>query len=180
MLETREPRLLDETERRQTMKKKLTLTVLLLLLTGCAAEAVEPAPPSPTNELQGKPLDTTTTVDLSFLNTTTTQPPTQTEAMQTTQVYTPAPVTYGEPTAQQWDALAYCESGNRADYPPVSGGFSGLLMFHTGTWLANGGGEYAADAWLATRDQQIEIALRLWRSRGWQPWPGCSAKLGFN
>lgn len=164
------------------MKKKLTLTVLLLLLTGCAAEAVKPAPPSPTNELQGKPLDnTTTTVDLSFLNTTTTQP----KPAPTTTTPPPMPsaaltVTDSEPTAQQWDALAYCESGNRADYPPVSGGFSGLLMFHTGTWLANGGGEYAADAWLATRDQQIEIALRLWRVRGWQPWPGCRAKLGFN
>lgn len=155
------------------MKKKLTLTVLLLLLTGCAAEAMEPAPPPPTNEMQGAPI-TTTTLDLSFLNTTTTQskptPP-------------PTTIVYGStdaPTAAQWDALAFCESGNRHDYPPVAGGFSGLLMFHDATWLGYGGDEYAPQAWQATREQQIEVATRLWRVRGWQPWPGCRKKLGFN
>jgi hypothetical protein len=157
------------------MKKKLTLTVLLLLLTGCGvAQADAPGVP-PTNQMQGAPLPETTTTlpDLSFLNTTTTQPKPK-----------PRPATVqpqtGEPTAEQWDALAYCESSNRHDYPPVRGGFSGLLMFHHATWISNGGGEYAAEAWQATRSQQIEIALRVWRARGWQPWPGCRAKLGFN
>lgn len=161
--------------------KKVTLTVLLLLLTGCVSTRVsEPAPPTPTNELQGAPDPTTTTTeampDLSFLNTTTTTQPKLVPAVrqETTESQD------GEPTAAQWDALAFCESGNRADYPPVAGGFSGLLMFHSATWLANGGGEYAAEAWQASREQQIEIALRLWRSRGWQPWPGCRNKLGFN
>lgn len=161
------------------MKKKVTLTVLLLLLTGCGvSEPTAPAPPPPTNELPGKPAETTTTTtvpDLSFLNTTTTQPK-------------PAPPprpkpsrnTGTEPTAEQWTALAYCESGNRHDYPTVSGGFSGLLMFHHATWLGYGGDEYAPEAWQATREQQIDVALRLWRVRGWQPWPGCRAKLQFN
>jgi len=163
------------------MKKKLTLTVLLLLLTGCAAEAIKPAPPPATNEMQGAPIPETTTTtlpDLSFLNTTTTTQP------KTRPAPTPEPVTVepqtGEPTEEQWNALAYCESGNRHDYPPVSGGFSGLLMFHTATWNGYGGNEYAAEAWQASREQQIEIALRLWRARGWQPWPGCRKKLGFN
>ena len=163
------------------MKKKLTLTVLLLLLTGCvSARTDEPAPPTPTNELVGAPLPETTTTttslpDLSFLNTTTTtQPKPQTKV-------NPEPIETGtEPTEDQWNALAYCESGNRHDYPPVSGGFSGLLMFHTATWNGYGGQEYAPEAWQATRSQQIEIALRLWRVRGWQPWPGCRSKLGFN
>lgn len=154
--------------------KKLILTVLLLLLTGCvAASAQEPKEPEPVNITRNViPVQatTTTTVDLSFLNTTTT----------TTQPKpTPKPAT-SEPTPGQWDALAYCESRNRADYPPVAGGFSGLLMFHEATWLGYGGDDYAAEAWQATRDQQIDVALRLWRVRGWQPWPGCSAKLGFN
>jgi hypothetical protein len=158
------------------MKKKLTLTVLLLLLTGCGV-AQDDAPgisPTPTNEMQGSQLPETTTTlpDLSFLNTTTTQPKPKPKPR-------PAPQT-GEPTAEQWNALAYCESSNRHDYPPVRGGFSGLLMFHHATWISNGGGEYAPQAWQATREQQIEIALRLWRARGWQPWPGCRAKLGFN
>jgi hypothetical protein len=157
------------------MKKKLTLTVLLLLLTGCGvAQADAPGVP-PTNQIKGAPLPETTTTlpDLSFLNTTTTQPKPA-----------PQPVTIQpqtvEPSEAQWDALAYCESGNRADYPPVSGGFSGLLMFHSATWNGYGGEEYAPEAWQATRSQQIEIALRLWRVRGWQPWPGCRAKLRFS
>lgn len=155
------------------MKKKLTLTVLLLLLTGCAVETMEPATTPPTNEMQGAPI-TTTTIDLSFLNTTTTQPKP-----------TPPPTTIvsgstDAPTAAQWDALAFCESGNRHDYPPVAGGFSGLLMFHDATWLGYGGDEYAPQAWQATREQQIEVATRLWFARGWQPWPGCRKKLGFN
>ena len=156
------------------MKKKLTLTVLLLLLAGCAAARADESPVkvSPTNEMQGAPDPTTTTLpDLSFLNTTTTQPQPPPPPLPRQAV--------SEPTEAQWDALAYCESGNRADYPPVSGGFSGLLMFHTATWNSYGGNEYAAEAWQASRAEQIEIALRLWRTRGWQPWPGCRAKLNL-
>jgi len=154
------------------MKKKLTLTVLLLLLTGCAAARADepPVKVSPTNEMVGTPDPTTTTLpDLSFLNTTTTQP-----------LPPPPRQPVSEPSEAQWTALAYCESGNRHDYPPVSGGFSGLLMFHTATWNGYGGQEYAPQAWQASRAQQIEIALRLWRVRGWQPWPGCRAELGFS
>ena len=153
------------------MKKKLTLTVLLLLLTGCAAARADESPVkvSPTNEMQGAPDPTTTTLpDLSFLNTTTTQPPPP-----------PPRQAVSDPTEAQWEALAYCESGNRHDYPPVNGGFSGLLMFHTATWNGYGGTEYATYAYEATREQQLDIALRLWRARGWQPWPGCRAKLNL-
>lgn len=151
------------------MKKKLTLTVLLLLLTGCGvAQADAPGVP-PTNEIQGAPDPTTTTLpNLSFLNTTTTQPP------------PPPRQPVSDPTEAQWEALAYCESGNRHDYPPVTGGFSGLVMFHTVTWNSYGGTEYATYAYEATREQQLDIALRLWRARGWQPWPGCRAKLNFS
>ncbi len=159
------------------MKKKLTLTVLLLLLTGCGVAQADAPGVTPTNQMQGAPLPETTTTlpDLSLLNTTTTQP----KPRPAPQPVTIEPQTV-EPSEAQWDALAYCESGNRHDYPPVSGGFSGLLMFHNATWNGYGGQEYAPQAWQASRAQQIEIALRLWRARGWQPWPGCRAKLGFN
>jgi hypothetical protein len=157
------------------MKKKLTLTVLLLLLTGCGVAQADAPGVTPTNEMQGAPLPETTTTlpDLSFLNTTTTQPKPQPQSV------TIQPQT-SEPTEAQWTALAFCESSNRHDYPPVSGGYSGLLMFHYATWNGYGGQEYAPQAWQASRAQQIEIALRLWRARGFQPWPGCRAKLGFN
>lgn len=78
-----------------------------------------------------------------------------------------------------WDQLAQCESGGRWDYPPVAGGFSGGVMFHIGTWHSMGGGAYAPDAYLATREQQIEIAERTLAVSGWGAWPGCSRRLGL-
>jgi hypothetical protein len=79
----------------------------------------------------------------------------------------------------RWDQLAQCESTSRWDYPPVSGGFSGGLMFHIGTWRANGGLEYAPDAYLASREQQIDIAERVLANSGFGAWPGCSRMFGW-
>lgn len=79
----------------------------------------------------------------------------------------------------RWDQLAQCESTSQWDYPPVSGGFSGGLMFHTGTWRSNGGLEYAPDAYLASREQQIDIAERVLANSGWRAWPGCARKFGW-
>lgn len=78
-----------------------------------------------------------------------------------------------------WDRLAQCETGGNWSHPTVSGGFSGGLMFHSGTWNAMGGREYAATASGATREQQIDIAERVLASSGWGAWPGCSRKLGL-
>ena len=89
------------------------------------------------------------------------------------------PATPATPSGDRWDQLAICESGGRWDYPPVSGGFSGGIMFHIGTWLANGGGDYAPDAYLASREQQIVIAERVLAASGWGAWPGCSRKFGW-
>lgn len=91
--------------------------------------------------------------------------------------HTPTPPPASD--ASRWDQLAQCESGSRWDYPPVSGGFSGGLMFHIGTWRANGGLEYAPDAHLASREQQIDIAERVLTNSGWRAWPGCSRKFGW-
>ena len=96
----------------------------------------------------------------------------------------PAPAVRPEPATDssdtsRWDRLAQCESGGNWAYPPVSGGFSGGIMFHIGTWLANGGGEYAPDSYLATREQQIIVAERLLARSGWGQWPGCSRKFGW-
>lgn len=103
---------------------------------------------------------------LQTVTTTTTVAPQQTRA-------TPKPF--------DWDTLAICESGGRWDYPPVTGGFSGGLMFHIGTWRAMGGTDYAPDAWQATREQQIDIAERTKAAAGgtMKPWPGCARKHGW-
>ncbi|CAB5212755.1 Transglycosylase-like [uncultured Caudovirales phage] len=91
--------------------------------------------------------------------------------------HTPTPPPSSD--TSRWDQLAQCESGGRWDYPPVSGGFSGGIMFHIGTWRAMGGEEFAPDAYLATREQQIDIAERVLAVSGWGAWPGCSRKFGL-
>jgi hypothetical protein len=78
-----------------------------------------------------------------------------------------------------WDRLAQCEAGGNWAYPTVSGGFSGGLMFHSGTWNAFGGRAYAPSAHQATREQQIAIAEKVLASQGWGAWPACSRKLGL-
>jgi len=83
------------------------------------------------------------------------------------------------PSGDRWDQLAQCESGGNWSYPPVSGGFSGGLMFHIGTWRAMGGEEFAPDAYLATQEQQIVVAERVLAVSGWRAWPGCSRKFGW-
>jgi uncharacterized protein YabE (DUF348 family) len=75
---------------------------------------------------------------------------------------------------QMWDAIAKCESGGNWSIN-TGNGYYGGLQFNQGTWLAYGGGAYGATANLATREQQIEIANKLFDARGAQPWPLCGA-----
>lgn len=121
---------------------------------------------------------TTTTIDLSWMNTTTT-------TVYVAPVVVPevedSPVVadnFAQGTSV-WDDLAYCEAGGNWAYPTVAGGFSGGLMFHTVTWNANGGQQYAPYAYMATREQQIEIAEKVLAISGWGAWPGCTRKLGL-
>lgn len=86
---------------------------------------------------------------------------------------------YDPGDGSRWDQLAVCESGGNWAYPPVSGGFSGGIMFHIGTWKANGGEEFAPDAYQATREQQIIVAERVLSRSGWGAWPGCSRRFGW-
>jgi uncharacterized protein YabE (DUF348 family) len=75
-----------------------------------------------------------------------------------------------------WDAVANCESGG--DWHINTGnGFYGGLQFDDSTWLANGGGQYASRADLASREQQIAVANRLYAARGSSPWPVCGQYL---
>ncbi|MGN6606034.1 MAG: transglycosylase family protein [Jatrophihabitans sp.] len=75
-----------------------------------------------------------------------------------------------------WDAVAACESGGNWSIN-TGNGFYGGLQFDYGTWLAYGGGAYAPRADLATREQQIAVATRLYNARGSSPWPVCGANL---
>ena len=75
-----------------------------------------------------------------------------------------------------WDAVASCESGGNW-HINTGNGYYGGLQFDSGTWLSNGGGAYASRADLASRDQQIAVANRIYASRGSSPWPVCGRYL---
>jgi hypothetical protein len=82
------------------------------------------------------------------------------------------------PDGSVWDRLAQCESGGNWSIN-TGNGFTGGLQFVRSTWLGVGGGEYAPDAYLATREQQIDIATRVLASQGWGAWPGCTSMMGL-
>jgi uncharacterized protein YabE (DUF348 family) len=75
-----------------------------------------------------------------------------------------------------WDAVAQCESGGNW-HINTGNGFYGGLQFDSGTWLSYGGGSYAPRADLASREQQISVASKLYAARGSSPWPVCGANL---
>lgn len=78
-----------------------------------------------------------------------------------------------------WDQLAQCEAGGNWQIN-TGNGYSGGLQFAPGTWTGNGGGQYAATANQATREQQIAVAETIRaKSGGYGAWPACSSKLGL-
>ncbi|TSD96617.1 transglycosylase family protein [Skermania sp. ID1734] len=78
-----------------------------------------------------------------------------------------------------WDRLAQCESGGNWGIN-TGNGYQGGLQFSPSTWRANGGGQYAATANQATREQQIAVAENVLASQGWGAWPSCSSSLGLS
>ena len=74
--------------------------------------------------------------------------------------------------AAMWDRIAACESGGNWSIN-TGNGYYGGLQFNSSTWLANGGGDFASRADLASREQQITVANRLYATRGLGPW-GCA------
>jgi uncharacterized protein YabE (DUF348 family) len=101
-----------------------------------------------------------------------TQPKAQVEKVGTKE--RPAPV-YSN-SGLNWDAVAQCESGGNW-HINTGNGFYGGLQFDYSTWLAYGGGAYASRADLATREQQIAVATKLYDARGSSPWPVCGQYL---
>ena len=78
-----------------------------------------------------------------------------------------------------WDRLAQCEAGGNWGIN-TGNGFQGGLQFSPSTWKAHGGGEYAASANQASREEQIVVAEKVLASQGSGAWPSCSAKLGLS
>ena len=107
--------------------------------------------------------------------TATTTTPTTTPAATTA-----APVATSTSTAgldlsnaAMWDKVAQCESGGNW-HINTGNGYYGGLQFLTSTWLAHGGGQFAPRADLASREQQITVANRIYATSGLSQW-GCKA-----
>jgi LysM repeat protein len=73
---------------------------------------------------------------------------------------------------ENWAAIAACESGGNWS-TDTGNGFYGGLQFTEQTWLAYGGGQYAASANLATPAQQIAVAQQVLAGQGIGAWPVC-------
>jgi resuscitation-promoting factor RpfA len=79
-------------------------------------------------------------------------------------------------TDGEWDRVAGCESGGNWAIN-TGNGYHGGLQFSQGTWAAHGGGEFAASANQASREQQIAVAERVLASQGRGAWPVCGHGL---
>ena len=88
------------------------------------------------------------------------------------------PVAPASNREETWDRLAQCESGGNWAIN-TGNGFSGGLQFTDQTWAGFGGQEYAPQAYMATREQQIAVAEKVQASQGWGAWPACTASLGI-
>src|SRR5512139_718230 len=86
----------------------------------------------------------------------------------------PIPAAHGQPGVN-WDAVAACESGGNWSIN-TGNGYQGGLQFTPGTWLGNGGAEFAPAAHLATKAEQIIVAERVLASQGIGAWPTCGPR----
>ncbi|WP_328427118.1 ubiquitin-like domain-containing protein [Streptomyces sp. NBC_00443] len=73
-----------------------------------------------------------------------------------------------------WQGLAACESGGRADAVDSSGTYGGLYQFDTHTWRGLGGKGRPQDAPAA---EQTARAKKLYVRQGASPWPHCGERL---
>ena len=78
--------------------------------------------------------------------------------------------------SNDWDAVAQCESSGNWSID-TGNGYYGGLQFSAGTWAAFGGTEYAPNAHLATKAQQIAVAERTLDVQGPGAWPTCGKAL---
>lgn len=105
--------------------------------------------------------------------TTSTSVPGTVRALSAGVAYTaPQP---GDPPDADFDRLAQCESNDRWDLN-TGNGYYGGLQFSASTWRGYGGADLPNQH---SREEQIEIARRVWRARGWSPWPSCSRQTGL-
>ena len=73
-------------------------------------------------------------------------------------------------TGVNWDGIARCETGGNWSMQGPT--YSGGVGFANSTWVGFGGREFAPNAGMATREQQIVVAERVYARYGLSGW-GC-------
>lgn len=115
---------------------------------------------------------TTTTVPPTTIppTTTTTSPPPPPEPPEPLPEETTIPeqVEVAQSDGVNWDAIADCESGGDWSINTGNGYYGGLQFSHS-TWISYGGGQYAENAHLTSRENQIAVASGM----GLGHWPHC-------
>ncbi len=83
--------------------------------------------------------------------------------------------TFGGSFAEALARLRMCEAGGV--YTRNSGnGYYGAYQYNISTWANYGGYQIPSDAPPAVQDERAWLT---YQKRGWQPWPGCTTKLGL-
>ncbi|MFC4126300.1 transglycosylase family protein [Nocardia rhizosphaerae] len=85
----------------------------------------------------------------------------------------PAGLTTATASANNWDAVAQCESSGNWSIN-TGNGYYGGLQFSQSTWEAYGGTGYAHNA---SREEQIRVAENVLAGQGPGAWPTCGAYL---
>ena len=144
-------------------------TVAVLLLGGCGgAGADETLLATATHE----PTITTTEYYEPYDAWNLLPPPPTTVPPPPPTTVPPPPPTLGKVSASvNWDAIAACESGGNWAINTGNGYYGGLQFSHS-TWIAYGGGRFAENAHLTSRENQIEIASTMKLGH----WPNCGRR----
>ena len=79
---------------------------------------------------------------------------------------------YRPKTGVDWDGIAQCETGG--NWSMQGSRFSGGVGFYNGTWTGFGGRQFAPNAGMATKAEQIIVAERVYARHGLSGW-GCKA-----
>ncbi len=84
-------------------------------------------------------------------------------------------------TAEQWDALRFCESTHNYQAVSSTGRYRGAYQFSVRTWNWVAGMHYedlvGVDPKDASPSDQDKMAYKLYEIYGWDPWPTCKKRL---
>ena len=94
------------------------------------------------------------------------------QQLQLAQFYAAMAEYYRPKTGVNWDGIARCETAG--NWQMRGSSFSGGLGFYNGTWNSFGGRQFAPNAGMASREQQIVVAERVYARFGLSGW-GCRA-----